>query len=249
MSSCIEFEGKNLDLALKKACEKLAIQEKDLKHEVISYGSTGIFGLVGAKKARIRVFVPEKTERGKSKEAPALEPDHDFVPAESGLTEAEAFGKQVIEKIIQFIDPEASVQIEKKRNRSFYHIKSEDRGVLIGKKGQTLEAIQYIVEKIVLQKTRDPEGGDTRENEKVRLQIDVEGYLESREENLRTLAGKLAQKVKKTGKPVTVGHMSSHDRLIVHTELKHDHQVRTQSLGDGLLKKLVIFPKKADTRK
>jgi spoIIIJ-associated protein len=248
MSSCIEFEGKNLEQAIKKACEKLKINEENLAHEVISYGSTGIFGLVGAKKARIRVVAPDKIAvEPEAPEAP-VEMAHfmesEPVSTEALLTDDENFGKEVVQKLLDYITPDATVWAEKKNNRVYYHVNSKNSAVLIGKKGQTLEAIQYIVEKIISQKIRAPKIGESKEFEKIRIQIDIQGYLENRKENLSELAGRLASKVKQTGKPVTVGHMTSHDRRIVHMTLKNNHDVRTQSMGEGFLKKLVIFPRK-----
>jgi spoIIIJ-associated protein len=247
MSSCIEFEGKNLEQAIKKACEKQKVREESLKYEVISHGSTGIFGLVGAKKARIRVFFSDKKTTGSegvSAEILAAPLESDPPPMEAGLTDVEMFGKEVVQNILKFIMPDATVRAEKKKNRVFYHVNSKNSAVLIGKKGQTLEAFQYIVEKIISQKMRCPKNAETKSQEKIRIQIDIEGYLEKRKENLGDLAVRLSAKVKETGKPVTVGHMTSHDRRIVHVALKNDHNVRTQSMGEGFLKKLVIFPKK-----
>ncbi|HSM23990.1 MAG TPA: R3H domain-containing nucleic acid-binding protein, partial [Anaerolineaceae bacterium] len=106
--------------------------------------------------------------------------------------------------------------------------------VLIGKKGQTLEAIQYIVEKIVNKKSR----------EKIRIHVDIEEYLETRRINLERLSTRLAEKSKRIGKPVTIGQLNSYDRRVVHLILKKDSEVRTQSIGDGFYRKLVIFPKK-----
>jgi spoIIIJ-associated protein len=105
---------------------------------------------------------------------------------------------------------------------------------LIGKKGQTLEAIQYIVEKIVNKKSL----------EKIRVHVDIEGYLENRRINLERLSTRLAEKSKRIGKPVTIGQLNSYDRRVVHLVLKNDSDVRTQSIGDGFYRKLVIFPKK-----
>ena len=111
--------------------------------------------------------------------------------------------------------------------------------VLIGKRGQTLEAIQYIVEKIV---NKNRKG-------RVSIHIDVEGYLEKRRISLQRLAVKMAEKVKRTGKSVAIGQMNAYDRRIVHIALQDDNTVRTQSKGEGFLKKLIIFPRKNSSRK
>jgi spoIIIJ-associated protein len=99
--------------------------------------------------------------------------------------------------------------------------------------------MQYIVEKIVNKKRKD----------RIGIQVDVEGYLEKRRINLEKTAFRLSEKVKRTGKPATIGQMNSHDRRIVHIALKDDNMVRTQSVGEGILRKLVIFPKKNSSRK
>ena len=106
--------------------------------------------------------------------------------------------------------------------------------MLIGKRGQTLEAIQYLVEKIV-----------NKQNEaRIRILVDVEGYLDTRQSNLKRMASKMADKAQKINKPVTIGQMNAYDRRIVHLHLKDNQAVRTQSVGEGYYRKLVIFPKR-----
>ena len=247
MSSSLEFEGKNVEKAIATACKELNIKEKQLQHEVLSYGSTGIFGLVGTKKARIRVIIEDKEEASARVDDTDAAPDEiKAVPVEkeqeknreeTDLTELELAareGKIVLQEILRFISDESHVSVEIKQSRICYSIKGGHSGILIGKRGQTLDAIQYLVEKIINKSAKS----------RIRLQIDVEGYLETRKDSLKELAIKLSNKVKKTGKPVTVGHMSAHDRRIIHIALKNDKKVRTQSMGDGFLRKIVIFPKR-----
>lgn len=242
MTSFKEFEGKNVDSAIKCACEELGISKENLQIDVISHGSTGIFGLVGTKKAKIRVNLPEiqtrELESAKSQEVPA---NAKSVKEDDGVDVAALVenGRMVIERILEAVSPESIVSVEKKNARIHYNISGGDSAILIGKRGQTLDAIQYVAEKIVNKQSEN----------RVRIQIDVEGYLENRKLNLNELATRLSEKAKKTGKPVTVGHMTAHDRRIIHLALKSDNKVRTQSLGDGFLRKLVIFPKRQQPRK
>ncbi len=257
MSPSLEFEDKNVEMAVKKACEELNIPKEKLKHDVISYGSTGIFGLVGTKKARIRVILPKTSQKFKIKESNtktqkngALDQnikitdfqkdveidDIELSPSEDDPKE---IGRQALQRIIDLITTDAKISIEEKFNRIFFHVKGGNSAVLIGKRGQTLEAMQYIVEKIVNKKRK----------ERVGIQVDVEGYLEKRRISLEKTAFRLAEKVKSTGKPATIGQMNSHDRRIVHIALKDDNKVRTQSIGEGILRKLVIFPKKNSSHK
>jgi len=120
-----------------------------------------------------------------------------------------------------------------------YDIKGDDAAILIGKRGQTLEAIQYLIEKIV----------NRNHKNRIRVKVDIEGYLENRRNSLRQLAVRMAKKAKRTGKPESVGQMNAHDRRIVHLALKNDNDIRTQSMGEGFYRKLVIFPKKNASRK
>jgi len=84
---------------------------------------------------------------------------------------------------------------------------------------------------------------------KIRVMVDVEGYLEKRKANLQQMASRMAEKAKKIRKPVTIGQMNAHDRRIVHIHLKDENGIRTQSIGDGYYRKLMIFPKKQGSPK
>jgi spoIIIJ-associated protein len=257
MSLSLEFEDKNVEMAVRKACEELNIPREKLRHDVISYGSTGIFGLVGTKKARIRVILPKtskdvKIEDSNRKKQKSVSLDQivkntdsqsdaaaDNIEPSHSEGDPKEIGRDALQRIIDLITTEATISIEERSNRYFFNIKGGNTAVLIGKRGQTLEAIQYIVEKIINKKRK----------ERVGVQVDVEGYLEKRRLSLEKTAFRLAEKVKRTGKPATMGQMNSHDRRIVHIFLKSDNMVRTQSMGEGILRKLVIFPKKTSSRK
>ena len=122
------------------------------------------------------------------------------------------------------------------KDRILLNVAGGNAGALIGKKGQTLEAIQSLVDKIVNR-------GNNR-HDRIRIQVDVEGYLATRRLNLEKLAMRLADKSKKIRKPISLGQMNGYDRRIVHLALKDDPGVQTKSRGEGYMRKLVIFPKK-----
>jgi spoIIIJ-associated protein len=301
MNSCREFEGKNVEKAIELACQELNISRSQLKYDIISNGSSGIFSIIRNKKARIRVNLestaknkqrvislvdeafgvkspqPEK-EKEKNEKQPPKEPlkakarpekkparppvqekkqtvkpdpvpvfddeDDDEKPEKiiseffKGKT-ADVIGEEVLRVVLKYFVESFDVNVETDDENLIYHISSEDSSVIIGKRGQNLEAIQYIVDKIVNKHTL----------ERRRVLIDVEGYLEKRRENLEKMALRMAEKVKKSGKPSTISQMSSQDRRIVHLALKDDKGVRTQSMGEGYYRRLVIFPKKSKSRK
>lgn len=257
MTPFLEFEGKNVDKAVVRACEQLNILRENLNYDVISYGSTGIFGLVGAKKARIRVSLPQtatkkaaSSEREQRKKAVSIKTKKDTPEKTEAIKENEHvagaadsrpvdLGHDILNRIVELITDGAVVTVNQSSDSVVFNVKGGNSAILIGKRGQTLESIQYVLEKIINKNTKD----------KLRVQIDVEGYLEAKRERLQKLAERLSLKVKLSGKPVTIGQMNSHDRRLVHLALKDDTDVRTQSVGDGIYRKLMIFPGKSFQRK
>ena len=252
--SSFEYEGKNVDKAVKKACAELNLTPEKINYEVLSYGSSGIFGLAGAKKARILVHKPDEIEKPQPEDKP-VGLFEDFSPAvDEQSTENKDqidtaiyeypdnpldLGRTVLQRIIDSITADAEISAEEDSDRIFLKVAGGNAALLIGKKGQTLEAIQSLVEKIVNKHHNDNHNG------KIRIQVDVEGYLETRKANLEKLAMRLAGKSKRIRKPISLGQMSAYDRRIVHLALKDDPDIRTRSRGEGYMRKLVIFPKKS----
>ncbi|MBC2711348.1 MAG: Jag N-terminal domain-containing protein [Desulfosarcina sp.] len=247
MSNYLEFKGKNVDKALENASDALNIPPEKIRHEVLTFGSTGIFGLVGVKKAKIKVFVDEdKTKKNRSNSTdtkPLVTPGPKAPKVDVTVESAEpskhdeiiiAFGIMALQKIVDGITAGTTVNIVRKREKLLFTVSGGDSGVLIGKRGQTLEAIQYLLEKMINKKSTN----------RVRVLVDVEGYLEKRKNNLKQMASRMAEKARRIKKPVTIGQMNAHDRRIVHIHLKDQSEVRTQSIGDGYYRKLMIFPKK-----
>jgi spoIIIJ-associated protein len=253
MTSLFEFEAKNVEKAVDKACEELKIPRDEIRYDILSHGFSGIFGLAGAKKARIRVHLAETA----AKEFDI--PDKAYPAAADGLTGDSSLkaptvmnagsdamvlysfpdnpldlGRSVLQRIVDSITSGASISTNEDADRIFFNVVGGNAAILIGKKGQTLEAIQSLVEKVV--------NKHDHHNHKIRVQVDVEGYLETRKANLENLALRLADKAQRIGKPISLGEMSAHDRRIVHLALKDHLEVRTQSRGEGYLRKLIIFP-------
>lgn len=264
MAAKVEFEGKSVDAAVEKACKELKVGKEQIKYDVLSYGATGIFGIVGAKKARIRI----KARRTASAAAPAAgkspapaagapvekeafgvdasaeepkteaDPEEEKPPAERlSLVELEAaasLGQEALERILAMICEDTEVAAELQADTIVFDVKGGNPAVLIGKRGQTLEAVQYLVDKMVNQ----------QRSSRIRVVVDVEGYWENRRNSLQDMAKKMAEKAKQSAKPITLGQMNAHDRRIIHLALKDDPSVKTQSRGEGFFRKLVIFPRK-----
>jgi spoIIIJ-associated protein len=204
----LEFEGKSTEEAIQQACAHFQVPPEQLEIEIVSVGSSGIFGL-GSRKAKIRAALREEEE------VPLLP-----------LTQ------EILEELLKKMQEPAQVTAHQEEDRVTLHIETEDAGLLIGKQGQTLDALQYLVTKILAKKTR----------RKVRVTIDVEAYRVRHNQALAHLAVKYGEKVKRSGKPITLNPMNPYDRRIVHLALQGDKDLKTMSRGEGLYKKVVIFP-------
>ncbi len=246
-----EFKARSIAKAVKIAVKELGIKDEELQYEIISHGASGIFGLTGVKKARILVQLPAEREmvpdddvdrpyffdEGDQDEGDADAPTAS--PAEDDTREkVYQVGEAMLRRIVAAISPEAAINVQHQDDQIRFNIEGGEAGILIGKRGQTLEAIQVLVDKAVRRMN----------GHAVRVTIDVEGYLKNRQGNLIRTAERVAQRVKSKGRPASIGFMNAQDRRIVHLALKDDHAVRTQSVGDGNYRKLMVYPKRRATK-
>jgi len=234
-----EFEGKTTEEAIATACRKLQLSQDQMTIEVIEPGSAGIFGLVGSRKAKIRVIPPEEKppqEVVSDEDLPSdktVQADLSNKPDEPDERDV-LVAKESLEKILSLIPIDTTVHAEKNNGRIALSIEGDSSGLLIGRRGRTLDALQDIVNKI----------GNKALEKRVQVQIDSENYRQRRSETLTQMALKMGEKAKKIRKPVATNLLNPHDRRIVHLTLKDDRELDTRSRGDGILKKVVIIPKR-----
>lgn len=207
----LEIEEKSVEDAIALACEKLKLPREKLEIEILSKGSSGIFGIVGAKKAKIRV-TPK------------------VMPPEAVAERA----KEILVEVLKHVDLPTVVESEAQEDHVCLNIISNGSGILIGKRGKTLNALQYLVGKIVQREM----------GENVSVIVDTENYRSKREGSLTELAQQLSEKVKKSRRPLTTGPMNAQDRRVIHLALKEDEDVRTKSKGEGNLRRVIIYPVK-----
>jgi spoIIIJ-associated protein len=244
-----EFEGKTAEEAIEKASRELNIPVEELDVHIIEPGSAGIFGLVGSKKTKVRVNITREEEVDETCTTEDVEADNGYVcdeiEAESDDTGSEAVvesysdnylesSKEILEKLLSLIPVEATVTVGQSKGKINLNIEGEASGVLIGRKGKTLDAIEYIVNRII----------NNTSDKKIKVVIDSENYRQRHIDSLNELALKLGEKVKKQKKSLSTPPLNPHDRRIVHLALKNDDRLDTKSRGEGLLKKVVIIPKK-----
>ncbi|NVL90906.1 MAG: protein jag [Desulfobacterales bacterium] len=225
MPAIYEFEGKTKEEAVTKACEELDVGEEQLEIEVLSYGATGIFGLVGAKKARIRVSLQGAPEAKIDEEKPCTSDE---------IEKVAEIARKTLGEIISFIVDDAVVAVAKHSDSIRLKIETSNPALLIGRHGRTLNAIQYLVRKVIRKENKA----------KLHISFDVEGYRDRRKASLTQLAMRLGEKVKRSGRPATISPMNAYDRRIVHIALKDNTSVKTRSKGGGLFRELVILPQR-----
>jgi spoIIIJ-associated protein len=203
MAYVVEKSGKTVQEAIGLALEELDVDESDVKIEVLDEGSKGIFGLLGNKEARVRVTVKE------SKADVAA----DFL--------SKVFDKMNVEVEIEVLEDGDSICL---------NVSGRDSGVIIGRRGETMDSLQYLTNLIVNKNT----------DNYVKVTLDIENYRSRREETLVKLANRLAAKVVKLRKSITLEPMNPYERRIIHSSLQNNRNVETYSVGEEPNRKVVI---------
>lgn len=203
-----EKTGKTIDEAIELALAELEVSRDRIDYEVLESPSKGLFGFIGSKDAKVRVTVR------------AIDP----------VDEA----KQFLEKVFKAMNVTVMMEKMNHDDHLVINLRGEDLGVLIGKHGQTLDALQYLTN---LAANRDAD-------ERTRIILDVEDYRKRRAETLSRLATRLADKVKRRGERVVLEPMSPQERKIIHMALQSDSKIVTYSEGEEPYRKVVIALKR-----
>ena len=289
MEAFKEFQGDDLDSAIETACDYFNSVREKLEIEILQDSKSGIFGIVGARKAKIRarrVQLRETVENilGKTKKTSKIQKSESSenktkkakaskkinkneLPLESEMIDSvlidmdadavqddfasefpqvglenmdldtlKAVTTEVVREIATPIAGEElalALQMDSGRIRVNMESK-DDPGLLIGREGQTLAALQYMVSRIVSRKMQAL----------VRVQLDAGSYKKRQEDKLREMALNMAERVKRSGRSFSTRPMSSYHRRIIHVCLQNDNNIQTHSIGDGPLKKVIISRKK-----
>lgn len=204
----IEISAKTVEEAVTEACQKLSVTSEKLEWEVVEEGKAGILGF-GAKPAVIKARV----------KATLVDNVKIFL--------SEVFAAMNIEVVV-------NVEYDEKERNLNIDLAGEDMGMLIGKRGQTLDSLQYLVSLVVNKDTQ----------EYVRVKVDTENYRERRKATLENLAKNMSHKVKRIRRSVSLEPMNPYERRIIHAALQDDKYVTTHSEGDEPYRRVVITPKK-----
>ena len=207
----VEISAKTVSDAITEACQKLSVTSDKLEYEVVQEGSSGFLG-INAKPAVIKAKIKEENKSIDMK-------------AKDFLTDVFRSMNLAVTIDVKFDDIENTLDID---------LSGEEMGVLIGKRGQTLDSLQYLVSLVVNKDVDDY----------IRVKIDTENYRQRRKETLENLAKNISYKVKRTRRPVSLEPMNPYERRIIHSALQNDKYVTTHSEGEEPYRKVVVTLKK-----
>jgi spoIIIJ-associated protein len=217
----LEIAAKTVEEATKKALTRLNVSLDEVEIKVINQGKGGILG-IGAEDARILVTV---------KPAPG-----NTLPDESG--DAKKVISDLLERMgvtaqIEVQMPQEALDEEGESNPVVFNLTGGNLEILIGRRGQTLDALQYLVRLILTRESKS----------KLPIMIDVDGYKQKRFDDLRAMALNVAEQVKARNSSIRLEPMTAFERRIVHMALAKDPEVTTESIGEGEYRKVVVYPK------
>ena len=209
----IEVKGKTVDDAITNALIQLETTSDKIEYEVIERGSNGFLGLIGKQDAVIKV----------RKKSNLLDDTYEF-----------------LDKMFSAMNMEVTSKIDyNEENRTMnIDFSGDEMGILIGKRGQTLDSLQYLISLVV----------NKESDSYIKVKVDTEDYRERRKQTLENLAKNLSYNVKRTRRPVTLEPMNPYERRIIHSALQNDRYVETHSEGEEPYRKVVITLKKRESR-
>ncbi len=253
----VEFKGKTKNDAITEACTHFSVPSDKLDLKIVDEGKTGLLGF-GAKPAIIMARVKEESEGVQSvqpKSEPKKEPKAEPVKTEKASVAAkpesvktaventnvvdidvEAVSKKFLSDVFQAMNltVNSEVKYDKEANSLDVELSGDEMGVLIGKRGQTLDSLQYLISLVVNKGT----------GEYIRVKVDTENYRERRKETLENLAKNISYKVKRTRRSVSLEPMNPYERRIIHSALQNDKFVTTHSEGEEPFRRVVVVPKR-----
>ena len=203
----IEVSAKTVSDAITEACQKLGVTSDKLDYQVVEEGSSGFLG-IGAKPAVIKAAVKKSS--------------------------LEEVARVFLNDVFQAMNMEVAIDINEEEKSMDIELSGNEMGVLIGKRGQTLDSLQYLVSLVV----------NKESEEYVHVKVDTENYRQRRKETLENLAKNIAYKVKRTKRSISLEPMNPYERRIIHSALQNDKYVTTHSEGEEPFRRVVVTLKR-----
>ena len=241
----IEVSARTVDDAVAQALSQLGLEREDVEVEVLHAGSPGRLLGFGAEPARVRVTPlagvsapPSAVVEADDEAEPPDDADEDEAGDEEQIPEnlegeAEMARLMLVEMLNRMGLDDAAVEVAG-TDPILLNIMGDDLADLIGRRGENLRSIQFILNLMVNKQLR----------RRLRVQLDVDGYRSRREELLRSMAQRFAHRVRQTREPMQLETMPPNERRIIHMELAEDPDVETESTGEGDMRRVVIRPKR-----
>lgn len=253
--NAVEAEGRTVEEAVAVALQQLGVERDQAEIEVLSQSTKGFLG-IGGKKARVRASLrtpvsldtsdtpePLPAQPSARKREPAQEQARPTLPiAEKPTGEARRSegpspelverGCQILGEMLKNMGFEVPISSTVQDNEVIINLEDVSDGLLIGRKGETLDALEYLLNRIVIRS----------DEVETHLLVDAAGYRERRRQNLENLALRLGEQAKRRRKTVTLSPLNPRDRRIVHLTLEGDPLVTTMSMGRGYFRRLNIVP-------
>lgn len=246
----VEAEGRTIEEAVAAALAQLQVERERVEIEVLSQATKGFLG-IGGKKARVRATLrvplsqqlkeasaptPRKMEAPKISDSrrAVVEEEETALPSREQGEKA----SEILKEVLRLMDMEATIALEQRAHEFVLTMAGKDGGVLIGRNGQTLDALEYVLNRIVMRS----------EESEAHIVLDAEGYRERRRKNLENLALRLGERAKRRKKPVALSPLSPRDRRVIHLTLEGDPLVTTKSMGRGYFRRLYIVPEEGSRR-
>lgn len=203
----IEIEGKTIEDATNSGLQQLGKKKEEVDIKILEIPTKGFLGIIGSKQAKIKMTVRDNPEK-----------------------DIELF----LEKVFKSMELEVKISVELESDVLKVNLEGPNMGVVIGRRGQTLDSIQYLASLVV-----------NKEREKyLKVFIDTENYRQKREETLIKLANKIVSKVRKTRNSIALEPMNPYERRIIHAALQGNPTIQTYSEGEEPFRKVVIGPKR-----
>ena len=226
----VEANGKTVEEAIEHALAEMGVERDAVEVEVVTESKSGILG-VGGTQAVVRVRLIGETD------APAEGEDGELIEDEAEIA------AQMLDHLLELMGVAADVSIRDAETpgdglgmaKAVLDVEGDDLGILIGRRGETLASLQYLLYLMASRKL----------GQHMSFTVDIEGYRRRREQQLNTLAFRMAEQVRRTRRPVMLEPMPPNERRIIHLALAEDSDVETSSLGEGETRKVSITPRRA----
>ena len=227
----VEKSAKSIEEAVKAAIEELETDKDNVDIEVLEQPVKGIFGIIGSRLARVRVSLKEEKIPEKPKEKKVENKEIRITDFTFEKEKARRFLRDVLEAM----DIKAEIRVRDINESLYINLSGPRMGVIIGRRGQTLDSLQYLVSLVV--------NKDKERDSFIKVILDTEDYRKKREETLQRLARRLADRVQKTGKKVELEPMNPYERRIIHSTLQEFEGITTFSEGEEPYRKVIISHK------